>query len=766
MRVHQVRKLQPNHVLSADWTVSKGLTLSIHPLLVDEVFLAQQVREFAEQVLFADTLEGKLCAPMDLTDTVRGPPIPVPDRPKRPPELSFESTRPRKPFPKLSHLDRPGTRGEVLHHFANHELLAMEIMALVLLRFPDAPAAFRKTLIHTIADEQKHLKSYCKAMKDSGVVLGDLAVNDFFWRNLRHIASPMEYVVGMSLTFEQANLDFSLYWMNAFEEAGDHETASVLKEVYEDEIRHVKTGLSWFRQWRDPAESEWSSFCKHLRFPLTPMRAKGHGFSRSARSAAGLRTEFIDELAVYSHSRGRPPHVFWFSPHCDEEAGDEGYTPNKTLLAATTDLSALPLFIAHQEDTVLLSRRPGTPFLKRLMAAGFTIPEFVCTQKPTADTLGGRHIASLLPWGWSPRAARWSAPLRASVGRTERPCNSSPEWKELYSKAWSATLLQTYLDAWPNEATGPSRDTAGTVCTTLQGVLDQLNAFPLVIKAPFSTAGRNRLILEQRPTASQERWVAKMLSRYSLLVVEPWLQRTMDLSVHLDIGARSVERIGLTRFFTDNHGRYRGTLVTPWHRDLPPAIRTAQLMDSPLVPAVVDATQRVSDLITEQAQARNFRGALSFDLLLFRAGDGTIGCKPLVEINPRFTMSRVALAMKPRIAMSASAVWLTGTLSEIQEAGFSQIDEFARWLESHAPLELEDRRIQRGVLFTTDPAQASHAWSLLWVDSTVQVAAQRWLTVFTSPHCGPRIRRWAESVVHEGADNQVRPGDHKTFPAT
>lgn len=45
-------------------------------------------------------------------------------------------------------------RGRLPHFFANHELLATEIMALARLRFPDAPAAVRGGVWQTLKDEQ------------------------------------------------------------------------------------------------------------------------------------------------------------------------------------------------------------------------------------------------------------------------------------------------------------------------------------------------------------------------------------------------------------------------------------------------------------------------------------------------------------------------------------------------------------------------------------------------------------------------------------
>ena len=63
--------------------------------------------------------------------------------------------------------------------------------------------------------------------------------------------------------------------MKLFKELGDEKTYSILKEVYEDEIRHVARGRSeLLRNVMNPEEL-WDYYCKNLPENLTPARAKG-----------------------------------------------------------------------------------------------------------------------------------------------------------------------------------------------------------------------------------------------------------------------------------------------------------------------------------------------------------------------------------------------------------------------------------------------------------------------------------------------------------
>src|SRR5438045_1068746 len=154
-----------------------------------------ELREFAERVLFATSLEEKLLRADDITDERPGPALVTPAAPGRPKELQFKVTgEARDSFPGTRKLENETERGKLLHFFANHELLATELMALVLLKFPDAPAAFRKGVLQTLKDEQVHTRLYLDRMNECGLRFGDLPVSGYFWRAVSAMQTAMDYV--------------------------------------------------------------------------------------------------------------------------------------------------------------------------------------------------------------------------------------------------------------------------------------------------------------------------------------------------------------------------------------------------------------------------------------------------------------------------------------------------------------------------------------------------------------------------------------------
>ena len=205
-------------------------------------------------------------------------------------------------MPRFGELDKPGESGRLLHCFANHELLATELMALVLLRFPQAPPAFRRAVLQTLKDEQEHTRWYPARMRQCGVQFGEQPVSGYFWRAISAMETPLDYAAGLSLTFEQANLDFARFYSRGFAQAGDQESAKLLQRIYQDEIGHVACGLKWFRKWKDPSEDDWQAFQRRLKFPYHRNERK----APNSTSKGAWPPDWILDLSTNSRSSRSP----------------------------------------------------------------------------------------------------------------------------------------------------------------------------------------------------------------------------------------------------------------------------------------------------------------------------------------------------------------------------------------------------------------------------------------------------------------------------
>ena len=261
-----------------------------------------RARNWALAIVTGETLAAKLVAPpADLVLDDELPALRL-DAPGRPANLAIVPGRTAK-VPPVAGMRDPNQRARILHALANHELQAIELFAWALLAYPDAPALFRRGLVAILADEQRHLGLYMERLVAHGITFGDLPVTGHFWNKLDHLATPLEFVCAMGLTFENANLDFAGDYATAARACGDEATAAALDQVHEDEIRHVHFGWVWLKKLSRDDADPWQAYLANTRFPLGPRRARGARFDRDARRRAGFDDAFIDALAAIAPTR-------------------------------------------------------------------------------------------------------------------------------------------------------------------------------------------------------------------------------------------------------------------------------------------------------------------------------------------------------------------------------------------------------------------------------------------------------------------------------
>ena len=258
--------------------------------------------EWAKQLLLAPDLKSKL-TPLSLTAPMGqwDPSFQLPYSPGRDTRLAFSEEKMK--FPKRTTFERATSRAQAIHSFANHELLAIEMMAAALLIYPHHdhdPDSIRckRGIMSALRDEQKHLQLYVLRIEELGHQLGEYPLNDFFWRQMEKLPTMASFLALMALTFESANLDFALFYQKVFQEVGDQKTADVLQLVFDDELTHVGLGGHWLGKWRGD-KTLWEYYREVLPFPMTPARSRGLGYTPSTRLQAGLPQEWVDELSAF-----------------------------------------------------------------------------------------------------------------------------------------------------------------------------------------------------------------------------------------------------------------------------------------------------------------------------------------------------------------------------------------------------------------------------------------------------------------------------------
>ncbi|MEY2428251.1 MAG: hypothetical protein QOJ40_1136 [Verrucomicrobiota bacterium] len=740
-----------------------------------------ELRDFAQQVLFATSLEEKLWCPEAITDTRQGPSLITPRAPGRPSELRFKAQGSgQAEFPGLHRLEREEERGRLLHFFANHELLATELMALALLRFPDAPAAFRRGVLQTLKDEQVHTGLYLERMAECGIQFGEIPVSGYFWRSVSGMENPMDYVAALSLTFEQANLDFCRHFSRAFGKVGDTTTAGLLDRIYRDEIGHVAHGLKWFRRWKNPQQSDWDAFCQQLKFPLSPQRAKGITLNVEGRRAAGLEAAFIAELNVYSQSKGRTPVVFVFNPFSEGYiAQGKSFTPAKHQRLLAKDLAHLPQFLCRQDDIVLVPERPAVEFLSGIKEAGFPLPEFIvaqpslaagcagiparsghgrqgCRPNPQAGkpalhpSLGHRKLGGLRPWAWGPDSVELFAPLFASVTGEQRTLAQSfnPKIAQLYSKAWSAEFFRTCLETLPDrrvrarglqdfsdwgviESWLCTEIEIGTAVNTLQDALEAIEAIrvrghhKVVVKEAHGLAGHNSIRLwEPELLGAQRGWMARALQNGRRLVIEPWLERELDFSVQLEMGPRGLKLCGYTGLINDAKGQFQANWAAPNHqRRLPSQVFDLLGKQGKTWDGIQRLYTHIFTRLEAELKIAGYLGPLGIDAFVYRTAQGVCRLKPIVEINLRYTMGRLTVELMKQTCPGTHGLFRLMTRAMARKEGFADFVTYARSLTKRFPLRLEGepkQKIRGGALCLNDPARAQVSLAVFQLGRTLE----------------------------------------------
>ena len=255
---------------------------------------ALDVHGFCLGILRRGSLSSKLAPPPSgLCDDVSGPALRI-ATPARDAEIAFGGHA--TPLPRPARLHDEKARAACLARFAHHELMAVELFAWALLRYPALPGELRRELLRTLVDEQRHCGLYLERLGAQHSTLADHPVSDYFWQHEPALAAshegPRAFLCAMGLTLEQANLDFSLAYAAGFRAAGDELSAKVCERVHRDEIRHVRLAAEWLPRiggHSDPI----AAYEAGVPFPLAAARAKGRHFDAAARIDAGLSPKFI-----------------------------------------------------------------------------------------------------------------------------------------------------------------------------------------------------------------------------------------------------------------------------------------------------------------------------------------------------------------------------------------------------------------------------------------------------------------------------------------
>lgn len=281
------------------------------------------------------------------------------------------------------------------------------------------------------------------------------------------------------------------------------------------------------------------------------------------------------------------------------------------------------LWLARAGDALLVSE----PWSEHLLAeAERRGVELVSTARAV-----NQSTRIFAPWGWTPSAA--SAGERA--GAVVSPPVSFNTVARVNSKLWSHALEVEQGWAQTGAATAATIDELReAVARACPGAEDKW-----VIKSPFGFAARDR-VLGRGPTLEgpQGKWAERRFQMGETLIFQPWLEVIREYGVVMEIAPDGAcEILGVSDLQTNGAGTGRGYILGR----RPSEARLAEL-------------ERIAAIVCERLFKEGYTGPVGIDAL-----EHARGLHPLLEINARYTMGFVALAVERSVKPQTPIFWST-----------------------------------------------------------------------------------------------------------
>lgn len=280
------------------------------------------------------------------------------------------------------------------------------------------------------------------------------------------------------------------------------------------------------------------------------------------------------------------------------------------------------LWLAEPGDALLI-RAPWSEQLQAEARRGSV--ELVSTDKAT-----GQSARIFTPWGWTPNAV--AAGECAGAVMRAIPFDIVAR---VNSKLWSHELEIEMGTAQPGAALARTFE-------ELQEAVARACPKPSdkwVIKSPFGFAARDRVLGRgARLDAPQAKWSLRRLALGETLIFQPWLKVIREYGVVLEISVDgSIEIQGISDLQTNGAGT-----------------GTGYILGRPPTPQRTGELERIAHLVGARLFQEGYYGPVGVDALE-REG----GLHPLLEINARYTMGFVALAVERSLKPAAPTFWST-----------------------------------------------------------------------------------------------------------
>lgn len=388
-------------------------------------------------------------------------------------------------------------------------------------------------------------------------------------------------------------------------------------------------------------------------------------------------------------------NVYLFNPTCEYAVanGTTSWQPNRILQKMEADLATLPLFFAQPDDKVIVPELPSGNFLENLQKIGIQTPGFILKRNIKSENIDFR-IDQLNPWGWSPAAHKFLEtfkPFCSEEFKQSPVFNWKPEYKNYYSKKFAREILHQITQKYPSEHF-IAQNQLTEICKTKDDFEFYFEKWgKLMVKAPWSSSGRGLQPIRYKPIHPKV-WdkIMAMVKDQSFAIVEPYLDKVIDLAFQFEMKKGEVQYLGISNFSTDYKGQYNGNNLN----GLPDSLAREVTEFIKSVPALT--LQPIKETLETSNLAKNYEGYFGVDTLIFRDEAGKLKVNPCLEINVRHNMGLLSLQLEKYLAPGIKGLFRTYFKPD------SSFFSFKKEMEEQHPLVVMENKIESGFLALTE----------------------------------------------------------------
>ncbi len=299
--------------------------------------------------------------------------------------------------------------------------------------------------------------------------------------------------------------------------------------------------------------------------------------------------------------------------------------------AKLAGLATLIRAVVPDGATALLALPPGFDHAR---IAG---PEGAPPWRALAD---GDHVHPRIAWGADDARAPAAPTAPTAAWRERLAALATPAIatvRGLADRRWALALAQRLGAALPGAV--PATTVAEVEAAIAAPALRAASASDAwIAKAAISAAGRDR-VRRRGPLDDATRARLARLAARGGLVVEPWVERLVDVGQPGLVEDRGVTLLPAHRLLTDPGGGFLGIAIVA-----PDAPRRLGLTADEHA-----QVKAVGAAVGDALAAAGYRGPFTVDAFAWRDPQGARQFHPLCEVNPRLTFGLVARAWAERL---------------------------------------------------------------------------------------------------------------------